>query len=488
MSETLLVLQHIACEPPAAFEDELRGRGLDLVRVELDEGDPLPDWRDFDGTIVMGGPMGAYEEEAHPWLVGEKRAIREAARAGHPVWGVCLGAQLLAGALGAAVYAGPEAEVGLLAVELTPAAAADPVFGGAPAQLPDAAVARRHVRSPARRDAAGQLARLPQPGIRLPARLRAAVPPRGVARAGRGVGRGAGLLGEPRGDPGAGRARPAGRRGDRARRRHGAARARPVRALARAGRPCSTSGRSGRKRAMEATTKPSAEQVEREIGELLDQERFDPPAGFRDKALIGDESEHEAAARDPRGVVGEAGRGARLVRAMGPGARRLRGALLQVVHRRQAERLVQRPRPPRRGRPRRQGRLPLARRGGRGARRHLRRPAARRQAPRERAQGARHRARRRGRDLPADDPRGGRGDARVRAHRRAAQRRLRRLLAGRRQGAHGVLRGEGADHRRPGAAQGQGGRHQAGGRRVPRRRAVDRDGRGGAQHRRRRRR
>jgi GMP synthase (glutamine-hydrolysing) len=136
MSETLLALQHITCEPPAAFEDELISRGLELARVELDEGDALPDWRGFAGVIVMGGPMGAYEEDAHPWLVEEKRAIRAAARAGHPVWGVCLGAQLLAGALGARVYRGPEAEVGLLPVELTPSAAADPVFRDAPPSFP----------------------------------------------------------------------------------------------------------------------------------------------------------------------------------------------------------------------------------------------------------------------------------------------------------------------------------------------------------------
>ena len=49
MSETLLALQHIACEPPAAFEDELRAQGLDIHRVELDEGEPLPDWREFAG-------------------------------------------------------------------------------------------------------------------------------------------------------------------------------------------------------------------------------------------------------------------------------------------------------------------------------------------------------------------------------------------------------------------------------------------------------
>jgi GMP synthase-like glutamine amidotransferase len=133
---TLLALQHIACEPPAAFEDELLARGHDLHRVELDEGEALPDWREFDALIVMGGPMGAYEEESHPWLVEEKRAIAAAARAGHPVWGVCLGAQLLASALGAAVYPGPEAEVGLLPVELTPAAADDPVFRDAPGSFP----------------------------------------------------------------------------------------------------------------------------------------------------------------------------------------------------------------------------------------------------------------------------------------------------------------------------------------------------------------
>jgi GMP synthase (glutamine-hydrolysing) len=136
MNDRLLALQHIACEPPAAFEDELRSRGLDLERVELDEGDPLPDWRGYAGTIVMGGPMGAYEDDAHPWLTAEKRMLREAVEAGHPVWGVCLGAQLLAAALGARVYPGAEPEVGLLDVELTDAGVADPVFATAPRRFP----------------------------------------------------------------------------------------------------------------------------------------------------------------------------------------------------------------------------------------------------------------------------------------------------------------------------------------------------------------
>jgi GMP synthase (glutamine-hydrolysing) len=136
LGSSLLVLQHIACEPPAAFEDELRSRGLDVARVELDEGEPLPDWRDFPAIVVMGGPMGAYDEAEHPWLAGEKRLLREAVEADVPVWGVCLGAQLLASALGARVYPGDTPEVGLLPVHLTPEAADDPVFGSAPSSFP----------------------------------------------------------------------------------------------------------------------------------------------------------------------------------------------------------------------------------------------------------------------------------------------------------------------------------------------------------------
>ena len=136
MSSSILVLQHIACEPPAAFEDALRSRGLDVARVELDEDDPLPDWRDFPAIVVMGGPMGAYDEADHPWLVDEKRALREAVDADVPVWGVCLGAQLLAAALGARVYRGDRPEVGLLPVHLTSAAAEDPVFRHAPSSFP----------------------------------------------------------------------------------------------------------------------------------------------------------------------------------------------------------------------------------------------------------------------------------------------------------------------------------------------------------------
>ena len=131
----VLVLQHIACEPPGAYEDVLNERGAAIHRVELDEGDPLPDWRTFDAIVAMGGPMGALDDDEHPWLVDEKRLIGDAVRSGLPFWGVCLGVQLLAASLGARVYPGPAPEVGLLPVLLTDEALADPVFAGMPREL-----------------------------------------------------------------------------------------------------------------------------------------------------------------------------------------------------------------------------------------------------------------------------------------------------------------------------------------------------------------
>ena len=130
-----LVLQHIACEPPGVFEDVLRERGASLHRVEVDDGDSLPDWREFDAIVAMGGPMSANDDNSLPWLSDEKRLISDAVRAGAPFWGVCLGVQLLAASLGARVYVGAEPEVGLLPVTVTEEGRADPVFGGVPSEL-----------------------------------------------------------------------------------------------------------------------------------------------------------------------------------------------------------------------------------------------------------------------------------------------------------------------------------------------------------------
>jgi len=126
----VLVLQHIACEHPGVFSEVMSERGVEQVAVQLDRGEPLPEWREFDAVLAMGGPMGAADDADHPWLGAEKRLVREAVAAGRPFLGVCLGVQLLAAALGARVYAADRAEVGLLEVELTPAGREDPLFAG----------------------------------------------------------------------------------------------------------------------------------------------------------------------------------------------------------------------------------------------------------------------------------------------------------------------------------------------------------------------
>jgi GMP synthase (glutamine-hydrolysing) len=86
----------------------------------------------YDAAIVFGGSMHADEEETHPWLREEKELLRRFLDAGTPVLGVCLGGQLVAHAAGAWVGRAREPEIGWHEVELTPAAASDPVFARLP--------------------------------------------------------------------------------------------------------------------------------------------------------------------------------------------------------------------------------------------------------------------------------------------------------------------------------------------------------------------
>jgi GMP synthase-like glutamine amidotransferase len=129
MEMNLIVVQHLFCEGPGAFNEVLDAREVERTVVEIDVGERLPDWRGFDGIIAMGGPMSVNDEAEHPWLIEEKRWLAEAVRAGKPFFGACLGVQLLASALGARVFPLEQSEVGLLTVERTPEGLADPVIG-----------------------------------------------------------------------------------------------------------------------------------------------------------------------------------------------------------------------------------------------------------------------------------------------------------------------------------------------------------------------
>lgn len=126
----VLVVQQVANEPPGTLLPALAAAGVDARVLHPYAGEPVPpDADDFDGLVLLGGPMAVYERATHPFLGDELRLLGRALARGAPVLGVCLGAQLLARALGAAVRPAGSVEMGWLPVELTGAGRADPVLG-----------------------------------------------------------------------------------------------------------------------------------------------------------------------------------------------------------------------------------------------------------------------------------------------------------------------------------------------------------------------
>jgi len=105
-------LQHVPFEGLGNIEQWLDANGYEITSTQLYESVGLPDLNEIDLLVVMGGPMSVNDEEAYPWLVQEKQYIREAIEQGLSVLGVCLGAQLIATAMGARVYPNHEKEIG----------------------------------------------------------------------------------------------------------------------------------------------------------------------------------------------------------------------------------------------------------------------------------------------------------------------------------------------------------------------------------------
>jgi len=123
-------LLHAEAETPGLIADVLDRRGIEVETVRGYAGEPIPTaMNGCDALVVMGGPMGVYDQDRIQFLRDEIDLIRDALRAEKPVLGVCLGSELLAAALGAKV-APARKEIGWFQVTLTDAAAEDPLWRG----------------------------------------------------------------------------------------------------------------------------------------------------------------------------------------------------------------------------------------------------------------------------------------------------------------------------------------------------------------------
>lgn len=112
-------LQHVSFEGPAFVLDWAEENGHSFTITKLYEKQSLPTLDAFDFLVVMGGPMGVNDDVKYPWLVDEKAFIRTCVQAGKPVLGICLGAQLMASAMGAPVVSNCHPEIGWFEVQRT---------------------------------------------------------------------------------------------------------------------------------------------------------------------------------------------------------------------------------------------------------------------------------------------------------------------------------------------------------------------------------
>jgi GMP synthase (glutamine-hydrolysing) len=126
--KTALIVRHVPREGAAGFLQPIEAAGYHVARVDV--ADPAFAGADLispDLLIMMGGPMGVYEQEAHPWIALQLQKLAARLERDRPTLGVCLGSQMIAAALGAPVYPGGTTELGFAPVELHDAGHASPV-------------------------------------------------------------------------------------------------------------------------------------------------------------------------------------------------------------------------------------------------------------------------------------------------------------------------------------------------------------------------
>ena len=112
--------QHVVFEGLGSIERWLQTNAFTVSNTRFYETSELPTTDGIDLLVVMGGPMSVNDEADYPWLAAEKQFIRKMISLGKPVLGICLGAQLIASAMGMAVYKNDEKEIGWFPIEGIP--------------------------------------------------------------------------------------------------------------------------------------------------------------------------------------------------------------------------------------------------------------------------------------------------------------------------------------------------------------------------------
>ena len=133
----VIVLQHIKIEDPGYIKDLMIIDGAKLTTIELDEGEKIPNnLSTFDAMFCMGGPMDTWMEKDYPWLVDEKKKIKEfVVDLKKPYLGFCLGCQLLGEVIGGKVAKTNNPEIGMLNINFSENKKDDPLFSKFPEKI-----------------------------------------------------------------------------------------------------------------------------------------------------------------------------------------------------------------------------------------------------------------------------------------------------------------------------------------------------------------
>jgi GMP synthase-like glutamine amidotransferase len=133
----VIVLQHIKIEDPGYIKDLMLNDGVNLTTIELDEGEKIPNnLSKFDAMFCMGGPMDTYMEDQYPWLIEEKKRIKEfVVTLKKPYLGFCLGCQLLGEAVGGNVVKSNPSEIGIMDVNFSSEKNSDNLFSSFPNKI-----------------------------------------------------------------------------------------------------------------------------------------------------------------------------------------------------------------------------------------------------------------------------------------------------------------------------------------------------------------